>query len=71
MTFCELLAESGEVSAWKKTEKFSCSADYEIVIARNGIAFCVIPTARTTWKKAYKNALEEHGGKKDELTRKI
>ena len=64
MTFCELLAENGKVSAWKKTEKFSRSADYEIVIAENGVAFCVIPTARTTWKKAYKKALKEYGGEK-------
>lgn len=62
MTFCELLAESGKVSAWRNQDKYSAYAYYEIVIAENGIALRVIPTARTTWKKAYKEALKEYGG---------
>ena len=73
MTYCEKLAESGNISAWKKTDKNARSAMYSIVVSDSrDYAVKVIPAARTTWGKAYKSALKEYGGKtQDEPKRKI
>jgi len=58
MTVCEQLAvknrENGErVTAWKMLDKFSTVYRYEITVSKNGIAYEVVKTARTTWKKKF------------------
>ena len=58
MTFCKLLRQAtlpnGDiVEAYANTEKFETIAKYEIVVSRNGIAYDVIPCAKTTWRKRF------------------
>lgn len=58
MTFCKILAEAQRgpdtVTAYEKTEKFSAGRSYEIIESRAGIAYSVTKTAKTTWKKKFK-----------------
>ena len=58
MTFCKLLAETEKdgknISAWENTEKFSAVPYYEIYVSENGIVLQTYKTARTTWKRKYK-----------------
>ena len=59
MTFCKLLAkheqENGEiVEAWENWDKFAAVPRYEITVARDGIAHTVVPCARTTWKRKFR-----------------
>ena len=63
MTFCEKLREAQAngktVSAYKKTEKYSCVPRYEIIISEDAIAREVIKTAKSTWPKAFERVLRE------------
>lgn len=58
MTICKALAQgkngNDDVIVYEKYEKFCGSPYYEIVVARNGIAFLSERTAKTTWKKRFK-----------------
>lgn len=57
MTFCkELMSKSNgkdTITAWELWDKNSLTPRYEITISRDSIAYEVIPTARTTWKKKF------------------
>ena len=61
MTFCRILAEAQRgpdtVTAYELTEKFSACPRYEIIESREGIAFTVTKTAKTTWKKKFNEIL--------------
>lgn len=61
MTFCKVLAEGKRdgdtITAYEKYEKFSAVPTYEIVVSRDGIARLVFKTARTTWKKRFREML--------------
>lgn len=63
MTFCKLLAEketNGKtISAWENIDKYSSVPYYEITVSENGNAYEVIKTARTTWKKKFKEICNE------------
>lgn len=60
MTFCKLLAaaqrDDDVIEAWEKWDKFSAVPKYEITISAAGssIVRIVIHTARTTWKKKFR-----------------
>ena len=57
MTVCKVLAQgknkNDDVIVYEKYEKFCGNPYYEIVVARNGIAFLSERTAKTTWKKRF------------------
>ena len=57
MTFCKVLAtakrDDDDITAYEKTT-YEGSVSYEIVISRNSFAYLVEPTAKTTWKKKFK-----------------
>ena len=59
MTFYEILSEKEKagktITAYRKTEKFSRVASYEIVTSKDGIAIDIEKAARTTWKKKFEN----------------
>lgn len=63
MTFSERLAEATSngktVTAYKSIDKYASIYTYEITVANNGIAFEVIPAAKTTWKKKYNEAVAQ------------
>jgi hypothetical protein len=65
MTVCKLLAEKGKdgktISAWENLDKYSRVPYYEITVSRDSIAYQVIKTARTTWKKKFKEVCDEEG----------
>ena len=70
MTFAKLLAkyEHGQISveAVELTEKFSAVPHYEIDVVRMdedgfGIVLDSVKCARTTWKRAFKKAVEAWG----------
>lgn len=42
------------ITARKKQEKFSSVCEYELIISVDGMATEIIPTAKTTWKKKFK-----------------
>ena len=58
MTICKLLAtakrDEDTISAYELWDKFSAVPRYEIVVSRDSIARLVQPTAKTTWKKRFK-----------------
>lgn len=62
MTFYKILAEgkNGEydITVYEKHEKFATNPTYEIVVSRNGIAHLAFPTAKTTWKKKFRQFTE-------------
>lgn len=65
MTFCRILKEettpSGKtISAYENTEKYETVPSYQIIISVDGIAVDVIPAARTTWARKFKQALNEN-----------
>lgn len=57
MTFCKLLkaATVGEdtIEAYENYDKFDALPHYEVVISRNGIAYHVEKTAKTTWRRKF------------------
>ena len=63
MTFYKLLAEKEKngklISAYEKTEKFSAYSSYEIDISKDGLVYETIPTAKTTWKRKFKELTQE------------
>lgn len=65
MTFCKILKEettpSGKtISAYENIEKYETVPSYQIIISVDGIAVDVIPAARTTWARKFKQALNEN-----------
>lgn len=58
MTFCKVLATArrGEdtITAYENWDKYASAPHYEIVVSVDGWAREVFPTARTTWKKKFK-----------------
>lgn len=60
MTICKTLARrtagDREIIAEKRIDKYSNIPHYSIIIAKDGIAISVIPTARTTWRRAFNKA---------------
>ena len=63
MTFCKKLAETQRgldtVTAWELTEKISTCPRYEITETRDGIAHTVTKTAKTTWRKKFREIAGE------------
>lgn len=65
MTFCKLLKKTSlpngdTVEAYARTEKFESTATYQVVISRNGIAYDVIPCAKSTWRKRFASVLRDN-----------
>lgn len=65
MTFCKELARAtrtngDEVIAYENTDKYSAVARYEVYVCRDSIAYQVIHTARSTWKKKF-NEIVKYG----------
>lgn len=62
MTFCKILSEmqNGKktVTAIEEYEKFSSVPRYSVVVSVDGIAVDVIRTAKTTWKKRFREETE-------------
>lgn len=58
MTFCKTLAEvvkdEQTISAVELWDKFDAAPHYEIYLSRNGIVYDVHKTAKTTWKRKFK-----------------
>ena len=58
MTICKMLAtakrDDDTITAYELCDKFSAVPRYEITVSRDGIARLVQPTAKTTWKKRFK-----------------
>ncbi len=58
MTICKVLAtakrDGDTISAYELWDKFSAVPRYEITVSRDGVARLVQPTAKTTWKKRFK-----------------
>lgn len=63
MTFCKVLKEekrgADTITAYEKVEKFSAAKSYEICVSRNGIAYHVEQTAKTTWKRKFNQLMNE------------
>lgn len=64
MTFCKTLASKKcgryEVEAEECIEKYSSVPYYHILVCDGCVAFQVIPTARTTWRKKFKEVCAEY-----------
>ena len=62
MTFCKVLAEKEKgndlITAYELWDKGSNRPHYEITVSRESIAYLVIPTAKTTWKRKFKELTE-------------
>lgn len=58
MTICKMLAtakrDEDTITAYELWDKFSAVPRYEITVSCDGIARLVQPTAKTTWKKRFK-----------------
>lgn len=58
MTICKMLAtakrDEDTITPYELWDKFSAAPRYEITVSRDGIARLVQPTAKTTWKKRFK-----------------
>lgn len=63
MTFCKILksAQVGKdtVEAYENYDKFGIVPYYEIVVSRDGIGYRVEKTAKTTWRRKFKQVAEE------------
>lgn len=63
MTFCKVLKSAtvgkDTVTAYENTDKYSTVPYYEIVVSRDGIGYHVEKTARTTWRKKFKEMTEQ------------
>ena len=62
MTTCKVLAQgkngADDVIVYEKFEKFDSLPYYEIVVARDGLAYLCERTARTTWKRRFRQITE-------------
>lgn len=58
MTFCKCLAtakrDEDTITAYELWDKDASAPRYEITVSRDGIARLIQPTAKTTWKKRFK-----------------
>lgn len=58
MTISKCLATASkgkdDFTVYESYEKFSAVPHYEIVVSRDGIGYQVIKTAKTTWRKKFK-----------------
>lgn len=58
MTICKVLAQgkngNNDVIVYEKYEKYCSAPYYEIVIAFDGVEMLSERTAKTTWKKRFK-----------------
>ncbi len=58
MTFCKVLAETEKngrtVTAYELWEKNEAAPHYEIYISREGIAWDTYKTAKTTWRRKFR-----------------
>lgn len=58
MTICKCLATAKQdddiITVYELWDKFSAVPRYEITVSRDGIARLIQPTAKTTWKKRFK-----------------
>lgn len=58
MTFCKVLKQStigpDTVTAYENYDKFCSVPYYEIVVSRDGIGYQVEKTAKTTWRRKFK-----------------
>lgn len=66
MTFCEVLARSPlgdgrEVIASKEVDAWTGRVSYAVMVCRGSVAYEVIRTARTTWKKKFAEVAKLHG----------
>lgn len=63
MTFCKRIAKAAkngyEIEAWENVDKYSAIPYYEITIGKDGIAYQVIKTAKTTWKRKFKELISD------------
>ena len=63
MIFCKVLVtgkrDDDDITAYEKYEKYSAVPQYSIVVSRDGIARLKFKTAKTTWKKRFKEMCEE------------
>lgn len=62
MTFCKELAKAERngkiISAWELSD-FGCGAKrYEVSVSVDGIAYQTVQTARTTWRKKFREVLD-------------
>lgn len=62
MTFYKLLKKAERddgvtVSAYQKQEKFSNYWQYEVTLSKGSMAYQVIPCARTTWQRKFREML--------------
>ena len=48
------------VSADECWDKFGTVPHYEVTVSHNSIAFLVIRAAKTTWRKRYKEAVQQY-----------
>ena len=62
MTICKVLAQGKrdgyDVLVYEKYEKYCGNPYYEIIVAENGIAKLSEKTAKTTWKKRFKEIID-------------
>ena len=62
MTLCKQLASAKkdgyDISVYESIDKFETVSRYEITIEKDGIAYDVIKTAKTTWKRKFKELIE-------------
>ena len=67
MTICTPIATAAKngirVTAWERTEKFAALPDYTITVSPIDDPHPMeeIKTARTTWKKRYKEICRQYG----------
>ena len=63
MTICKVLKTASrgddEITAYEKVDVGSAVPRYEIVVSRDGFARLVESTARTTWKKRFREMCGE------------
>lgn len=63
MTFCKQLAKATkdgyEIEAYENTDKFESVPYYDITISKDGIVCDVIKTAKTTWKRKFKELISD------------
>ena len=63
MTFCKVLKESRgskyTVTAYEEIEKFETVPHYSVVVSEDCFGFIVCKTAKTTWRKKFKELERE------------
>lgn len=62
MTICKVLAQGkngkDDIIVYEKYEKYDRKPYYEIIVARDNLAYLSERTARTTWEKRFKQLVE-------------